>query len=104
MTPQRIDGLTILPPVSLPIETDQPCGGRGAGTCARSGCSFFKQPRIHGLPPEPDVVERKCSQTQLGDEYGAGRVPRIASAPFDINSFIRGAPALIAAYINAVAP
>ena len=72
VTPQRIAGLTMLPPVSLPIEKrDQRRRGRRAGSGARSRRALLQQPRVHRLSAEPDVVERECAERQLRDEHGA---------------------------------
>jgi hypothetical protein len=69
--PQRIDGLTMLPSVSLPMRSHQSGGGGGARAGAGAGRAFFQQPRVHGLAAEPDVVERQRAHAQLGDQHGA---------------------------------
>ena len=50
-------------------ETHQSRGSCGARSSARTRRSFLEQPRIHGLPAEPDIVERQRAQAQLGDEH-----------------------------------
>src|SRR5579862_4553413 len=52
-------------------EADEARGGRGTGTCARSGCAFVEEPRIQRLAPEPDVVECECAEAQLRGQHGA---------------------------------
>ena len=70
--PQRIDGLTMLPPVSLPIEKpDQPRRRRRAGPRARPGGALFEKPGIHRLAAEPDIVERQRAQAQLRHQHRA---------------------------------
>ena len=82
MTPQRIDGATMLPSVSLPIAKPTSAaavGGAGAGARARR--AFVEQPRVHRLAAEPDVVERERAEAELGDEHGAGVVEARAPPP-----------------------
>ncbi len=71
--PQRMEGETMLPPVSLPMEkADEAGGGGGAGAGAGAGGAFFEEPGIHGLAAEPDVVEGERAEAEFGDEDGAG--------------------------------
>ena len=73
VTPQRIAGATMLPPVSLPIEKPTSAAAVAApGPGAGSRRAFLEQPRVHRLAAEPDVVERQRAEAQLRDEHRAG--------------------------------
>ena len=73
--PQRIDGLTMLPPVSLPIaKPTSPAAVAAPGPALDPEEAFFQQPRIHRLAAKPDIVERQRAQAELGDQHGAGFV------------------------------
>ena len=53
-------------------EANQARSGRRARPGARSRRTFFQQPRIHGLPAKPDVVQRQRAHAQLGHQHSAG--------------------------------
>ena len=36
--------------------------------------AFFRQPGVHSLTAEPDIVEGECAKTELGDEHGTSVV------------------------------
>src|SRR5947207_4113769 len=55
-------------------EADESGRSGGAGPGAGAGSAFLKQPRIHGLPTEPNVIQSKRTEAQLRDENGAGVV------------------------------
>src|SRR5262249_48128219 len=52
-------------------KTDKPRRGGGAGTSARAGSAFFKQPGTDGLAAEPDIVEREGAEAEFRDHHRA---------------------------------
>jgi len=52
-------------------ETDEARGGGGTRAGAGAGSAFFEQPRVHRLPAEPNIVEGKRAETELGEQNGA---------------------------------
>ena len=84
VTPQRIDGLTMLPPVSLPIaKPTRPAAVAAPGPALEPDAPSSSSHGIHRLAAEPDVVERERAEAQLGDEHRAGVVepPRPRRSP-----------------------
>src|SRR5579883_2477184 len=55
-------------------KADEASGGGGTGAGAGARSAFFEQPGIHGLPAEPDVIEREGAEAEFGDEDRAGSV------------------------------
>src|SRR5205814_4301657 len=52
---------------------------------------FLKQPRIHGLPTAPNVIQSKRTEAQLRDENGAGIMEALDdSGVFCRNSISKG--------------
>ena len=65
----------MLPPVSLPMEKPtSPAAVAAPGPALEPPRPFFEEPRVHGLPAEPDVVEGERAEAELGDQHGAGVV------------------------------
>jgi hypothetical protein len=75
VTPQRIDGLTMLPCVSLPMaKPTSPAATAAPGPALEPDEPSSKQPGIHGLSAKPDVVQRQRAQAELGNQHRASIV------------------------------
>ena len=75
MTPQRIAGPTMLPPVSLPsAKPTQPAAVAAPGPALEPDEPSSSSHGLMVWPPIPDVVERQRAEAELGDQHRAGLV------------------------------
>src|SRR5207244_6420031 len=51
-------------------EADQARRSSGARTGAGARRAFLREPRVHRLPAEPNIVERQGAETELCYEHG----------------------------------
>ena len=88
VSPQRIDGLTMLPSVSLPIENaTSPAAVAAPGPALEPDEPSSSSHGFIVWPPYQMSFARKGAKTQLGDEHGAS----VMEAPHDRSIFSRHA-------------
>jgi len=73
--PQRMLGLTMLRRSRCQSrKPTRPAAVAAPGPALEPEAAFLKEPGIHGLPAEPNVVERERAEAELRQEHGASGV------------------------------